>query len=272
VKEKASFCKQNEAKILECWAMGGVADTDSGPAEAKVFAPFFSKKRSVSNALTPGVVISWLGRTLSLVQKRFDTMKKDQAARSANTQPRGKNRFRVLMTPEERMERVQKMFDTTNKAQAARSVNGRRRDKKPSGLMTSEELVKRTQQKLDTMNTDQNARSADIRGRGKRPFPVLMTPEERVTIERNAAAKGLSTSAYLRTLGLGYEPKSILDTEQVYGLLKLGGDLVRLGGLLKSWLNEQPGRGLPENDVRQLLAQIMETRTQIADKLMEMQV
>ena len=51
-----------------------------------------------------------------------------------------------------------------------------------------------------------------------------------------------------------------------------GCDLGRLSELLKSWLNEQPGRGVPEIDVRQLFAQIMETRAQIADKAMEMQV
>jgi hypothetical protein len=161
-------------------------------------------------------------------------MNKDEAARSANTHPRGKNPFRVLMTPEERAKRVQKRFDTMNKNQAARLADSRPRDKKP--------------------------------------FAVLMTPEERAKIERNAAAKGLTASAYLRTLGLGYEPKPVLNPEHVYDLLKLGGDLARLSGLLKLWLNEQPDRVVPEIDVRQLLAQIMETRTQIADKLMEMQI
>jgi hypothetical protein len=161
-------------------------------------------------------------------------MDKDQASRSADTRPRGKNSFRVLMTPEKRTKRVQKRFDT--------------------------------------MNKDQDRRSADARPRDKKPFAVLMTPEERAKIERNAAAKGLTASAYLRTLGLGYEPKPVLDPEHVYNLLKLGGELVRLSGLLRLWLNEQPDRGVPEIDVQQLLAQITETRGQIADKLMEMQI
>ena len=139
------------------------------------------------------------------------------------------------------------------KVEAANSEDTSSRGKKPFRIfMTPEErMMKRVQRK---------------------PFAVLLAPEEREKIESNAAAKGLSASAYLRTLGLGYEPRPVLDAEHVDGLLKLGGDLVRLGELLQLWLNEQPGRGVPEVDVRRLFAQIMETRAQIADKAMEMQV
>jgi hypothetical protein len=138
------------------------------------------------------------------------------------------------------------------------------------------------------MSKDQVVNSADTSRRGKnhlrtfmtperrmkrvqrKPFAILMTPEERAKVESNAAAKGLSASAYLRTLGLGYEPRPVVDAAHVNGLLKLGGDLTRLSELLEFWLNEQPGRGVSPIDVRQLLAQIMETRAQIADKMMEM--
>lgn len=106
----------------------------------------------------------------------------------------------------------------------------------------------------------------------RKPFGVLLAPEEREKIESSATAKGLSASAYLRTLGLGYEPRPVLDAEQVDGLLKLGTDLVRLSELLKLWLNEQPGRGVSVIDVQRLFAQTMETRAEIADKVMEMQV
>jgi hypothetical protein len=106
----------------------------------------------------------------------------------------------------------------------------------------------------------------------RNPFAVLLAPEERKKIESNAAAKGLSAPAYLRTLGLGYEPRPVLDAGHVDGLLKLGGDLVRLSDLLKLWLNEQPGRGVSVVNVRQLFAQIMEARAQLADKAMALQV
>ena len=108
---------------------------------------------------------------------------------------------------------------------------------------------------------------ADTRPRGKRPFNVWVTPEERATIERRATSTGLSASAYLRNLGLAYQPKSILDAERVGELLKACGDLGRLGGLLKLWLVERPGQGAPEADIRQLLLQIGELREQIVDKV-----
>ncbi|HVE21883.1 MAG TPA: hypothetical protein VNC39_07900 [Acidocella sp.] len=137
------------------------------------------------------------------------------------------------------------------KDQATNAAETRRRGKDPLRIfMTPEERMKRVHRK---------------------PFAVLMSQEERAKIESNAAAKGLSASAYLRTLGLGYEPRPILDAEQVNGLLKVSGDLLRLSELLKFWLDEQPGRGVSVIDVQQLFLQIMETRAQIADKAMEMQ-
>jgi hypothetical protein len=96
---------------------------------------------------------------------------------------------------------------------------------------------------------------------------VWTTPAERGEIERLAATTGLSVSAYLRTLGLAYTPKSILDAERVGDLLKACGDLGRLGGLLKLWLVERPGQGVPETDVRRLLDQIGEVREQIVEKV-----
>jgi hypothetical protein len=91
--------------------------------------------------------------------------------------------------------------------------------------------------------------------------------EERAKIEQLAKATGLSASTYLRTLGLGYEPRSILDAERVGELLKVCGDLGRLGGLLKMWLVDRPGSGAPETDIRRLLDQIGEVREQIVEKV-----
>jgi hypothetical protein len=107
----------------------------------------------------------------------------------------------------------------------------------------------------------------DTRPRGKKPCAVWVTPEEKAKIERLAAATGNSVSTYLRTLGLGYEPKSILDAARVGDLLKACGDLGRLGGLLKLWLSERPGEGAPAEDVRALLHSIGELRDQIVEKV-----
>jgi hypothetical protein len=103
--------------------------------------------------------------------------------------------------------------------------------------------------------------------RGKRPINVWVTAEERAEIEGLATAASLPVSVYLRTLGLGFEPRSTLDGKRVLELLKLGGDLGRLGGLLKLWLTDRPGEGAAVEDVRALLHSIGEVRDQIADKV-----
>jgi hypothetical protein len=46
----------------------------------------------------------------------------------------------------------------------------------------------------------------------------------------------LSVSRYLRDVGMGYEPQSVIDAELVRQLSKINGDQGRLGGLLKLWL------------------------------------
>ena len=46
----------------------------------------------------------------------------------------------------------------------------------------------------------------------------------------------MSTSAYLRQVGLGMPIKSILDHKSIADLAKVNADQGRLGGLLKLWL------------------------------------
>ncbi len=71
----------------------------------------------------------------------------------------------------------------------------------------------------------------------KRPLRVFVSERERAEIETRAAATGLSVSAYLRNLGLGFQPHSTLDQEAILALLKVHADQGRLGGLLKLWLS-----------------------------------
>jgi hypothetical protein len=117
---------------------------------------------------------------------------------------------------------------------------------------------------------DEEGDKQDTRPRGKRPFAVWVTAEERAAIESRAAATGLSASAYLRSVGLGYAPRSTLDAVQVTELLKVAGDLGRLGGLLKMWLVERPGVGAPAGEVTALLHRIGELRERLADRVMEL--
>ena len=119
----------------------------------------------------------------------------------------------------------------------------------------------------NTMTKPGQGALSDPRPRGNRPYKVWVTPAERATIDRLTATTGLSASTYLRTLGMGFEPRSILDHQHVSDLLNECGNLGRLGGLLKLWLTDKPGQGAPETDVRRLLDQIGEVREQIIEKV-----
>lgn len=72
-----------------------------------------------------------------------------------------------------------------------------------------------------------------------RRFQVLLLPAEAVAIKNHAAHCSLSVSAYLRELGLHYHPKSNVDADAVLEMVKVNGDLGRLGGLLKMWLTNK---------------------------------
>ena len=68
------------------------------------------------------------------------------------------------------------------------------------------------------------------------------------TTKRNTAAGGGSTcgcrcspkrkTRYLRDVGQGYQIKGVMDYQHVRELVRVNGDLGRLGGLLKLWLTD----------------------------------
>lgn len=68
------------------------------------------------------------------------------------------------------------------------------------------------------------------------PIKVCVNPDEKKDIQNLAKAHGLSTSEYLRNVGLGIPVVSVLDKEKIGDLAKLNADQGRLGGLLKLWL------------------------------------
>ena len=86
---------------------------------------------------------------------------------------------------------------------------------------------------------------------------MYCSPEERETIEQQARSTGLSKSSYLLRVGMGYPIRSIVDHHQVEELVKINGDLGRLGGLLKLWLSkEQSVAGIEARTVRETLQKI----------------
>jgi hypothetical protein len=94
---------------------------------------------------------------------------------------------------------------------------------------------------------------------------VVVDSRERQLIQARAKEAGLSVSAYLRTLGLGKPVRPILDQAAVLELAKVNGDQGRLGGLLKLWLVDRPGRGMSEAEVRRLLDRIGELQGRLAE-------
>ena len=91
------------------------------------------------------------------------------------------------------------------------------------------------------------------------PIKVYCFPDERQTIEQQAQSTGLSKSSYLLRVGMGYPIRSIVDHRQVEELVKINGDLGRLGGLLKLWLSN--GKAVPGIDARTLRETLQKIET-----------
>ncbi len=99
---------------------------------------------------------------------------------------------------------------------------------------------------------------------------VPVEPEEREIIKEQAEQCGLSISEYLRRLGLGYAPISIVDNQKVNELAKINGDLGRLGGLLKLWLSDdRRAAHFDKKTINGLLNDIEETRTKMTGIMMK---
>ena len=101
------------------------------------------------------------------------------------------------------------------------------------------------------------------------PLKVYCLPDEREAIEANAKQAGLSVSTYLRRIGQGRQVKSVVDAEQVRELVRVNGDLGRLGGLLKLWLtNDAKAAQIGTPTIRAVLNRIDSTKAQMSE-LME---
>ena len=108
------------------------------------------------------------------------------------------------------------------------------------------------------------------RERRRRHLRVPVTSEEAEQIVAQARAAHLPIAAYLRDVGLGYQPRAAVDYDRVQDLLRINGDLGRLGGLLKLWLSDDRKlaaypRGQVLSAVRSALAAIEATQEQMRD-------
>ncbi|OCG28995.1 plasmid mobilization protein, partial [Gilliamella sp. HK7] len=93
--------------------------------------------------------------------------------------------------------------------------------------------------------------------RNTTPIKVWVFPEEKEMIISNAKKHGLSTSSFLRQLGLNIEVRGIVDQQRILELVKINADLGRLGGLLKLWLtNDEKIKCFNKNTIDELLTKI----------------
>jgi hypothetical protein len=104
----------------------------------------------------------------------------------------------------------------------------------------------------------------------QRPFKVFVDPSERAFITESARIAGMSVSMYLRTVGMHGRPKNMLDLDAVREIIRVHGDLGRLGGLLKLWLSEQSEVGASSVEVRAVLHKIEPVMLDIRSKILSM--
>ncbi|MBA3754913.1 MAG: conjugal transfer transcriptional regulator TraJ [Nitrosomonas sp.] len=99
---------------------------------------------------------------------------------------------------------------------------------------------------------------------------VPVDAEEDKLIKEGASECGISVSHYLKMLGIGYQPKSIVDNYQVKELAKINGDLGRLGGLLKLWLSDdKKAAGFDRAMIVRLLRDMEKTRVEMNEVMMK---
>ena len=120
------------------------------------------------------------------------------------------------------------------------------------------------------MNDAKKGRNKHVGPRAERPIWVGVTDAERLTITETARAVRLPVSALLRKLALGYQPPSLIDQETLLTIIKLRGDFGRLGGLLKLWLVEEPGRAVSDNEVRAALDMILMKQSALTDLISQL--
>ena len=74
--------------------------------------------------------------------------------------------------------------------------------------------------------------------RRNRRLKVRVRADEAEAIQNQARAVGMPVTAYLRAVGMGYQPRAVVDRDRIDEMLRVNGDLGRLGGLLKLFLSD----------------------------------
>ena len=96
---------------------------------------------------------------------------------------------------------------------------------------------------------------------------VVLSNEEHAHIKALAAMTKMSMAEVVRRLTRGAELKSRLDSEGKEEIIRIRGDMNRLGNLLKLWLDQRPNEGLSTQEVTVLAEQIAAVTEEIRHKV-----
>lgn len=106
--------------------------------------------------------------------------------------------------------------------------------------------------------------------RNTTPIKVWVFPDEKKEIVKNARNHGLSTSKFLRNLGLNIEVQGVMDQQAILELAKINADLGRLGGLLKLWLtNDEKTKNFNIGTIDELLNRISILQNKMYEKVIK---
>ncbi|MBI9081846.1 MAG: conjugal transfer protein TraJ [Pseudodesulfovibrio sp.] len=94
----------------------------------------------------------------------------------------------------------------------------------------------------------------------KSAVKLYVSGDEHTGIITKACQCGLSVSEFGKRVCLGYPVKSMIDQEAIREVARVGGNLGRLGGLLKMWLINDDEYA---QDVRELLDQVKECQAEL---------
>lgn len=102
----------------------------------------------------------------------------------------------------------------------------------------------------------------------KKPaITTRVSPNEQQQIIEDARRAGLSISEYVRRVCLGHRVPSYEKAQSVRELIRVNGDLGRLGGLLKLWLMNEDSHQV---QVKQLLHELITLKDDMARKIREL--
>lgn len=96
---------------------------------------------------------------------------------------------------------------------------------------------------------------------------VWCTQDEKKQIVNNAILYGLTTSMFLRKIGLNEPIKIPVDYEAIKPLLRLHGDIGRVAGLLKLWLVTNGGRGAPPSSITEVMEEFRCLQKELSEKI-----